>query len=135
MPFDNRPDFRIFYGGLDTHVEHHLFRTCRRTASAGRTAGQGDRHRYGLPYHETPLGETAALLLKTLTGLSMPVGEREAGHPLMLLQRPAGLARQVGLRGVRYRRLPDAPYLDKPRWYNVPVRVCGHRAAGRRRHG
>jgi hypothetical protein len=62
------------------------------------------------------------LLLKTLTGLSIPVGEREAGPPLALLKRPAGLARRL-TSGVRYRTLPDAPYLDKTRWYNVPVRV------------
>lgn len=131
VPFDNRPDFRIFYGGLDTHVEHHLFPDLppnRQREVAPRVKEIVTR--YGLPYHETPLGETAALLLKTLTGLSMPVGEREAGHPLMLLQRPAGLARRL-VSGVRYRRLPDAPYLDKPRWYNVPVRVVAtERLAG-----
>ena len=88
--------------------------------------------RHGLPYHETPLGETAGLLLKALTGLSAPVGEREAGHPLMLLRRPAGLARRLAS-GIRYRALPDAPYLDKPRWYNVGVRVVGtRRLAGAR---
>ncbi len=131
VPFDNRPDFRIFYGGLDTHVEHHLFPDLppnRQREVAPRVKEIVTR--YGLPYHETPLGETAALLLKTLTGLSIPVGEREAGHPLMLLKRPAGLARRL-TSGVRYRRLPDAPYLDKPRWYNVPVRVVAtERLAG-----
>ena len=96
-------------------------RTCRRTASARSLPVKEIVTRYGLPYHQTPLGETAALLFKTLTGLSVPVGERESGHPLMLLKRQAGLA--PGYLRVRYRRLPDAPYLDKPRWYNVPVRV------------
>lgn len=123
VPFDDRPDFRIFYGGLDTHIEHHLFPDLppnRQREVAPRVKEIVTR--YGLPYHQTPLGETAALLFKTLTGLSIPVGERESGHPLMLLKRQAGLARRV-TSGVRYRRLPDAPYLDKPRWYNVPVRV------------
>ena len=123
VPFENRPDFRIFYGGLDTHVEHHLFPDLppnrqRQVAPLVREIVA----RHGLPYHQTPLGETAALLLKTLTGLSIPVGEREAGHPLALLKRPAGLARRL-TSGLRYRTLPDAPYLDKDRWYNVPVRV------------
>lgn len=131
VPFDDRPDFRIFYGGLDTHIEHHLFPDLppnRQREVAPRVKEIVTR--YGLPYHETPLGETAALLLKSLTGLSIPVGEREAGHPLMLLKRPAGLARRL-TSGVRYRRLPDAPYLDKPRWYNVPVRVVAtQRLAG-----
>lgn len=123
VPYDNRPDFRIFYGGLDTHIEHHLFPDLppnRQREIAPRVKEMVVRH--GLPYHVTPLGETAALLLKALTGLSVPVGEREAGHPLMLLKRPAGLARRL-VSGVRYRALPDAPYLDKPRWYNVGVRV------------
>ena len=123
VPFDDRPDFRIFYGGLDTHVEHHLFPDLppnRQREVAPRVREIVARH--GLPYHETPLGETAALLLKTLTGLSIPVGEREVDHPLALLKRPAGLARRL-TSGVRYRTLPDAPYLDKTRWYNVPVRV------------
>lgn len=123
VPFDDRPDFRIFYGGLDTHIEHHLFPDLppnRQREVAPRVKAIVTR--YGLPYHQTPLGETAALLFRTLTGLSIPVGERESGHPLMLLKRQAGLARRV-TSGVRYRRLPDAPYLDKPRWYNVPVRV------------
>lgn len=123
VPFENRPDFRIFYGGLDTHIEHHLFPDLppnRQREVAPRVKEIVTR--YGLPYHETPLGETAALLLKTLTGLSIPVGEREAGRPRMLLKRPAGLARRLAS-GMRYRTLPDAPYLDKTRWYNVPVRV------------
>ncbi len=127
VPYDNRPDFRIFYGGLDTHIEHHLFPDLppnRQREIAPRVREILARH--GLPYHVTPLGETASLLLKALTGLSAPVGEREAGHPLMLLKRPAGLARRLAS-GIRYRALPDAPYLDKPRWYNVPVRVAGTR--------
>lgn len=123
VPFEDRPDFRIFYGGLDTHVEHHLFPDLppnRQREVAPRVKEIVTR--YGLPYHETPLGETAALLLKTLTGLSIPMGEREEGHPLALLKRPAGLARRLSS-GLRYKTLPDAPYLDKTRWHNVPVRV------------
>lgn len=131
VPFDNRPDFRIFYGGLDTHVEHHLFPDLppnRQREIAPRVREIVARH--GLPYHETPLGETAALLLKALTGLSIPVGEREAGRPLMLLRRPAGLARRL-TSGLRYRTLPEAPYLDKARWHNVPARVVAtERLAG-----
>ncbi len=123
VPFDNRPDFRIFYGGLDTHIEHHLFPDLppnRQREVAPRVKEIVARR--GLPYHETPLGETAALLLKALTGLSAPVGEREASHPLMLLRQPAGLARRL-VSGIRYRRLPEAPYLDQTRWYNVGARV------------
>lgn len=125
VPFEDRPDFRIFYGGLDTHVEHHLFPDLppnRQREIAPRVKEIVLRH--GLPYHETPLAETAALLLKALTGLSIPVGEREANRPLTLLKRSAGLPRRLAS-GMRYRTLPDAPYLDKTRWYNVPARVAG----------
>lgn len=131
VPFENRPDFRIFYGGLDTHVEHHLFPDLppnRQREIAPRVKEIVLRH--GLPYHETPLGESAAALLKTVTGLSIPVGEHEADRPLSLLRRPAALARRLKS-GIMYRTLPEAPYLDKPRWYNVPVRVAGtQRLAG-----
>lgn len=122
--FENRPDFRIFYGGLDTHVEHHLFPDLppnRQREIAPQVKEIVLRH--GLPYHETPIGESAAALLKAITGLSIPVGEHEADQPLSLLRRPAALARRLKS-GVMYRTLPEAPYLDKPRWYNVPVRVA-----------
>ena len=133
VPFGDRPDFRIFYGGLDTHVEHHLFPDLppnRQREIAPRVKEIALRH--GLPYHETPLGESAAELLKTVTGLSIPVGEREASRPLQLLASPAALARRLKS-GVTYRSLPEAPYLDKTRWYSVPARVAAtQRLAGGR---
>ena len=133
--FEDRPDFRIFYGGLDTHVEHHLFPDLppnRQREIAPRVKEIALRH--GLPYHETPLGETAAALLKALTGLSIPVGEHEVSRPLALLRRPAALVRRL-MSGIAYRTLPEAPYLDKPRWYSVPVRVAATQslAGGRAR--
>src|SRR5699024_2766064 len=71
VPFADRPDLRIFYGGLDTHVEHHLFPDLppsmqRQIAPEVRAIAA----RYGLPYNETPLLETVPLIAKTLTGLS-----------------------------------------------------------------
>src|SRR5699024_10486366 len=82
VPFADRPDLRIFYGGLDTHVEHHLFPDLppsmqRQIAPEVRAIAA----RYGLPYNETPLLETVPLIAKTLTGLSAPLGEREFGRP------------------------------------------------------
>ena len=123
VPFADRPDFRIFYGGLDTHIEHHLFPDLppsmqRKIAPEVREIAA----RYGLPYHETPLLETVPLIAKTLTGLSVPFGEREFSRPRDLLRDPAGLARRVAA-GLRYRKLPESPYLDKPRFHNVPARV------------
>ncbi|HJC61455.1 MAG TPA: fatty acid desaturase, partial [Candidatus Dietzia intestinigallinarum] len=123
VPFENRPDLRIFYGGLDTHIEHHLFPDLppsmqRQIAPEVREIAA----RHGLPYHETPLLETVPLIAGTLTGLSVPFGEREFPRPGRLLRDPAGLARRV-VAGLRYRRLPESPYLDKPRFHNVPARV------------
>ena len=123
VPFENRPDLRIFYGGLDTHIEHHLFPDLppsmqRKIAPEVREIAL----RHGLPYHETPLLETVPLIAKTVTGLSVPFGEREFSRPRDLLRDPAGLARRVAA-GLRYRRLPESPYLDKPRFHNVPARV------------
>lgn len=127
VPFENRPDFRIFYGGLDTHVEHHLFPDLppnRQREIASEVKEIVLRH--GLPYHETPLGDTAALTLQALTGFSIPLGERELSRPLKLLKQPFSLVRRLAF-GATYRTLPEAPYLDKPRFYNVPVKVVGTR--------
>jgi ferredoxin-NADP reductase/fatty acid desaturase len=123
VPFEPRPDFGVFYGGLDTHIEHHLFPDLppnrqREVAQAVRDIAA----RHGLPYHRTPLAETARTLLKSVVGLSIPVGERELSRPLRLAGRPLALLRRLAF-GTTYRSLPEAPYLDKPRFYNVPVKV------------
>ncbi|NMN95832.1 fatty acid desaturase [Antrihabitans stalactiti] len=131
VPFDNRPDFRIFYGGLDTHVEHHLFPDLppskqREIAPAVREIAA----RYGLPYHETPLLDTVPMMVKVLAGLSIPLGEREFGRPLRLLAQPLSLVRRLAF-GATYKTLPEAPYLDKPRFYNVPVKVLSSRSVAK----
>jgi stearoyl-CoA 9-desaturase NADPH oxidoreductase len=128
VPFDDRPDFRIFYGGLDTHVEHHLFPDLppskqREIAPVVREIAA----RHGLPYHETPLLDTVPMVAKVLAGLSIPLGEREFGRPLRLLTQPLSLVRRLAF-GATYKTLPEAPYLDKPRFYNVPVKVLSSKS-------
>lgn len=123
VPFDNRPAFEIFYGGLDTHIEHHLFPDLppsmqRRIAPEVRAIAAS----HGLPYHETPLLETVPLIAGSLTRLSAPAGDREDGRPARLLRQPRELLRRVAS-GVVYRVLPDGPYLAKPRFFNVPAQV------------
>jgi len=123
VPFENRPDFRIFYGGLDTHIEHHMFPDLppnrqREVAPAVRAIAA----RHGLPYHETPLTESMRLFAKAVTGLSIPLGEKEFGTPLRLLAQPVSLARRLAF-GTAYKLLPEGPYLNKPRFYNAPVKV------------
>lgn len=123
VPFDDRPDFRVFYGGLDTHIEHHMFPDLppnRQREIAPQVRAIAARH--GLPYHETPLLESMELFAKALTGLSIPLGEREFGAPLRLLAQPVSLARRL-MFGAAYKPLPEGPYLDKPRFHNVPVKV------------
>ncbi len=126
VPFEDRPDFRIFYGGLDTHIEHHMFPDLppnrqREIAPAVREIAA----RHGLPYHETPLLESVQLFAKALTGLSLPFGEREFGKPLGLLRllaQPVSLTRRLTF-GAAYKPLPEGPYLTKPRFYNTPAKV------------
>ncbi|MCH9710289.1 MAG: fatty acid desaturase [Actinomycetia bacterium] len=123
VPFENRPDFRIFYGGLDTHIEHHMFPDLppnrqRQIAPAVRRIAA----RHGLPYHETPLLESMRLFAKALTGLSIPLGEREIGKPLRLLAQPRSLARRLAF-GAAYKQLPEGPYMEQARFYNVPAKV------------
>jgi len=123
VPFENRPDFRVFYGGLDTHIEHHMFPDLppnrqREIAPAVRAIAA----RHGLPYHETPLLESMRLFAKAITGLSIPLGEREFGTPLRLLAQPVSLMRRLAF-GAAYKPVPEGPYLDKPRFYNVPAKV------------
>lgn len=128
VPFENPPDFRVFYGGLDTHIEHHLFPDLppnrqREIAPEVRAITA----EYGLPYHETPLLEAVRLFGKAVTGLSIPLGEREVGRPLRLLAQPVSLARRIAF-GAAYKELPEAPYLDQPRFHNVPVKVLSARS-------
>ncbi|MFE7723597.1 fatty acid desaturase [Nocardia rhizosphaerihabitans] len=123
VPFDNRPDFRIFYGGLDTHIEHHMFPDLpptkqREIASAVRAIAQ----RHSMPYHETALLDTVPMIAKALARLSVPLGEQEIGRPLRLLAHPVALLRRVAF-GLGYRSLPESPYLNKPRFYNVRTKV------------
>lgn len=123
VPFENRPDFRIFYGGLDTHIEHHMFPDLppnRQREIAPVVRGIAARH--GLPYHETPLLESMRLFAKALTGLSIPLGEREFGKPLRLVAQPVSLARRLAF-GAAYKPVPESPYLEKPGFYNVPAKV------------
>ena len=131
VPFQNRPDFRIFYGGLDTHIEHHMFPDLppnrqREIAPAVRAIAA----RHGLPYHETPLLESMGLFAKAMTGLSIPMGELEFGKPLRLLAQPVSLLRRLAF-GAAYKPLPEAPYLDKPRFFNVPVKVLSANSIAR----
>ena len=128
VPFENRPDFRIFYGGLDTHIEHHLFPDLppnRQREIAPTVREIAARH--GLPYHQTPLLQTVRLFLNAMTGLSLPTGEREYGQLRRLLVQPRSLIRRVAF-GAAYKELPESPYLDKPRFYNVPVKVLSAEA-------
>jgi ferredoxin-NADP reductase len=131
VAFENRPDFRIFYGGLDTHIEHHMFPDLppnRQRAIAPAVREIAARH--GLPYHETPLLQSIRLFLNALTGLSIPFGEREFGKPLRLLAQPVSLARRLAF-GAAYKPLPEGPYLDKPRFYNVPAKVLSTKSVAR----
>lgn len=114
VPFENRPPFEIFYGGLSTHLEHHLFPDlpCNRQRQiAPQVAEICARH--GLPYNVVPFDEWVPSMLRSLVVLGAPVGEREAARPWTLLERPRTLLRRL-TRGLLYREAPE-PYCQSLR--------------------
>ena len=121
VDFPDRPSFDIFYGGLDTHLEHHLFPDlpCQRQREiAPQVRAICEAH--GLPYNTMPLGNLVPDLLKSFARLALPVGEQEDSGGL--LRRPRQLLRRV-FHGLRYEAPTPTTYLKLPRFYNVPVRV------------
>jgi len=124
VDFPERPDFEIFYGGLDTHLEHHLFPDlpCQRQREiAPQVRAICEAH--GLPYNIMPLSELVPDLLKSFARLALPLGEHEqAERPGRLLRSPRQLLSRV-FHGLRYRAPAPTTYLKAPRFFNVPVKV------------
>ena len=133
VPFENRRT-----SGSSTAAWTHTSSTtcsptCRRTGSVRWRCSSGDRHpiRPALPRDTAGDGGADA---ENPDGTVDPGGRTRSRSPAGATEAPAGLARRLGS-GLRYRTLPDAPYLDKTRWHNVPVPGGRHRAAGEGRRG
>lgn len=122
---ENPPDFRVFYGGLDTHIEHHLFPDlpCQRQREIAPEVRR-IAERWSIPYNELPLETLAKGFFKRFFSFSIPVGEEERAADV--LRRPRTLLRRLR-DGVSYRgdalRRSDAPYLRRTQYHDVQARV------------
>ncbi|MGL6234389.1 MAG: FAD-binding oxidoreductase [Segniliparus sp.] len=127
VDYPNPPDFRIFYGGLDTHLEHHLFPDLppnRQREIAEETRGLCERH--GLLYNMFAIDRYVPMAAQKLSSLALPVGEREGPNPLKLLRKPIDTARRLAF-GSRFRRHPDEPYLRATKFFNAQAKVVSAR--------
>ncbi|UUM29116.1 fatty acid desaturase [Acinetobacter colistiniresistens] len=121
--FDNPPPFEVFYGGLNTHLEHHLFPDlpCNRQREIQPRVKQLCL-KYGLPYNVTPFETVVPYMIKNIFKLTLPTGELEQGKPTKILKKPMELLRRIAY-GTRYKQPDIMTYLQKPLFYNVPVKV------------
>lgn len=123
VDFPDRPGFEVFYGGLDTHLEHHLFPDlpCNRQREiAPRVREICERH--GMPYNTVPLEEVVPDLLKNIAKLAVPTGEAEPEGLRALLRQPRQLVHRLR-HGLRYRTPSPTTYLKAPRFFDVSVKV------------
>jgi ferredoxin-NADP reductase/fatty acid desaturase len=123
VDFLDSPGFEVFYGGLDTHLEHHLFPDLpcnrqREIAPQVRTLCA----KHGLSYNTVALADVVPDLLKSLAHFAFPTGEAEKKTPGSLFRHPRELANRL-MHGLRYRTPSPTTYLQKPRFFNVPVKV------------
>lgn len=123
VKFDNPPPFHVFYGGLDTHLEHHLFPDlpCNRQREI-QPLVQEICTKHGLPYNVMALEKVVPEMIANLFKLTTPAGELEQGKPINILKKPAELMRRIKY-GVQYQQPDSMTYLNKPLFYNVPVNV------------
>jgi len=123
VEFLERPGMEVFYGGLDTHLEHHLFPDlpCNRQREiAPQVAALCARH--GLPYNTVSLEEVVPAMIKNVARLALPAGEAEQGRAAILLRRPRQLLDRL-LHGTRYRLPSPRTYLRAPQFFNASVKV------------
>lgn len=123
--FDNPPPFNVFYGGLDTHLEHHIFPDlpCNRQREI-RPLLKEICLKHGLPYNITPFEQVVPDMIANIFKLTTPAGDLEHGNPLNIIKKPSELIKRLKY-GMKY-KLPDAmTYLNKPLFYNIPVKVLG----------
>ncbi len=123
VAFENPPAFNVFYGGLDTHLEHHIFPDlpCNRQREI-RPLLKEICIKHGLPYNITPFEQVVPDMLVNMFKLTTPAGDMEHGSPLNILKKPLELIRRVK-NGVQYKQPESMTYLNKPLFYNVPARV------------
>ncbi len=121
VSFADRPPFEVFYGGLDTHVEHHLFPDlpCGRQREV-RPRVRRVCEEHGVPYNTMPIAESLPASLMRLFPNLPPLGEGERMSEL--LRRPLRTVARV-LDGARYRNENPARYLRRPRFFDASALV------------
>ncbi|MFH5228868.1 FAD-binding oxidoreductase [Antrihabitans spumae] len=123
VDYPTPPDFEVFYGGLDTHLEHHLFPDL--PPNRQRELQQDVRElcaRYDLPYNTFPFADLIPFALRQLAILAFPVGEREGRNPLRLLRAPFDTVKRLAY-GARFKLNPEFPYLEAPRFFDAKAKV------------
>lgn len=127
VDFPTPPPHRVFYGGLDTHLEHHLYTDLpgnRLREIADEVRAVCEKH--GLPYNSMPFEDILPKFITQIAALSAPAGEREYPKFWRLATRPFETARRLAY-GLRFQVAPDTPYLDAPKLFNASAKVIGAR--------
>lgn len=125
--FANRPDFEVFYGGLATHLEHHLFPDlpCNRQREIVEDV-KTILAKYDLPYHTIAFEDSTKHIIKSMFEWMPPIGDREAANPLSLLRKPKELLQRLK-NGIQYKTPDIYTYFKATRFYNVPAKVLSTR--------
>ncbi len=127
VDFPNPPSFEIFYGGLSTHLEHHLFPDlpCNRQREIVADV-QAICAAHDLPYNIIAFEEVVPQLIKRIFKMAVPIAELEQDQPLSLLRRPRQLFKRI-VAGVRYKSPSPYTYSKEARHFNVPAKVLSTR--------
>ncbi len=125
VPFENRPEMAIFMGGLDTHLEHHLFPDlpCNRQREITRNV-QAICEKHGIPYNQTEITGGILSTLRQLLPLSAPVAPGERLRDL--LRSPKRTIERLR-EGFRYANSESDEYLRAPRFFNAKSEVLDKR--------
>lgn len=123
VDFPNRPNFDVFYGGLTTHIEHHLFPDlpCNRQRDIAPKVREICA-KHGLPYNVTTFEVIVPEILRNFGRWALPVSDAEQHRPSLLLKKPRELFSRV-LNGLRYRSPTPTTYFKAPSYFNVPAKV------------
>ena len=123
VDFPERPSFEVFYGGLTTHIEHHLFPDlpCNRQRDIAPKVREICA-KHGLPYNVTTFEVIVPEILRNFFRWAIPVSDAEQHRPSLLLKKPRELFSRV-LNGLRYRSPTPTTYFKAPSYFNVPAKV------------
>lgn len=88
VKFANPPDFEVFYGGLDTHLEHHLFPDlpCNRQREV-REQVKAICARHGLTYNIIEFKQALSYIYKNVFKLGLPFAEVNASKGIKLFKK------------------------------------------------